>query len=150
MSLLPVPHVQQKRLGECLAACAAMVLEFLAQPTDYDALIKLLDIKPHGAWIQNLRRLEKLGVKVVIERGEVGTLRASVEDGLPPIAFVNTAELSYWIDATVHAVVVVGIDDEAIYLNDQAFADAPKCVPVDEFLLAWIDADQFYALIKLQ
>lgn len=26
---------------------------------------------------------------------------------------------------------------------DPAFPDAPKQVPIDEFVLAWIDADQF-------
>jgi hypothetical protein len=81
-----------------MAACAAMVLEYLAQPTDYDALLKLLNIKPYGAWFGNLRRLEKLGVRVVMERGEIDTLRTNVEDGLPPIAFVNTVELSYCSD----------------------------------------------------
>lgn len=90
-----------------------------------------------------------LGVSVLVERGEIENLRLNLEAGLPSIAFIATGQLSYWHETTGHAVVVVGLDEERIYLNDPAFADAPKQVSIDEFLLAWIDADQFYALIRL-
>lgn len=66
----------------------------------------------------------------------------------PCIAFVNTAELPYWTEATGHAVVVVGIDDDNLYLNDPAFHDAPKKVSQGDFLLAWLEADEYYALIQ--
>ena len=91
-----------------------------------------------------------LGVAVLVEHGNLEILRSHLENGLPPIALVNTNELSYWDEATGHAVVVVGLEAETIYLNDPAFPDAPKKIAVDEFLLAWIDADQFYALVKLE
>lgn len=150
MPLLPVNHIPQQRAGECLAACAAMVLEYLSVPADYSALVAQLRLHPRiGGPFRNLRHLESLGVKVLIEQGEINLLRSYLENGLPPIALVDTAQLPYWMERTSHAVVVVGIEDNQIYLNDPAFPDAPKVIPTDEFELAWIDLDQFYALIKL-
>ena len=87
---------------------------------------------------------------MLVERGEIETLRSHLESGLPPIAFVATSELSYWNERAAHAVVVVGLDDDTIYLNDPAFAESPKRISIDEFLLAWIDLEQLYGLIKLE
>ena len=150
MPLLPVSHRQQRQQADCLATCAAIVLDYLQVPNDYDRLCQLLKVRHIGATFHNLKQLERLGVTVLVDKGEETDLRTSVELGLPPIVFVKTAELPYWDEALGHAVVVVGFEDNTIYLNDPAFPDAPKQAPVDEFLLAWIDADQFYALIRLQ
>jgi hypothetical protein len=69
---------------------------------------------------------------------------------LPIIVFVNTVQLkSYWTSATYHAVVVIGLDAEVVYLCDPYFADFPKEVPRDEFLLAWLEQDYWYAVIRL-
>ena len=149
MSLLPVPHRLQREPGECLAACAAMALEFLNLPVDYDKLVAQLRIRHKvGAPFRNLRSLESLGVKVIIEHGELDTLQSCVDRGLPPITLVDTAQLSYWHETTAH--VVVGIEGDSIHLNDPAFQDAPKIISIREFELAWIDLDQFYAIIQLE
>jgi|CXWL01.1.fsa_nt_gi hypothetical protein len=126
-----------------------MALDYLQVPNDYDHLLKLLRVQPIGAPFGNLRFLSALGVSVLVEKGELENLRLNLEIGLPSIVFVATAQLSYWRETTGHAAVVVGLDEEKVYLNDPAFPDAPKQVPIDEFVLAWIDADQFYALIRL-
>lgn len=66
------------------------------------------------------------------------------------ISLFLTAELkSYWTVPTFHAVVVTGLDDELIYLHDPYFPDAPKEVQRDEFLLAWLEQDYWYAVIRL-
>ncbi len=68
--LLPVPHLQQRASGECLAACAAMVLAYLKMPLDYNRLLKLLHIKTEiGAPASNIRNLEALGVKILYKQG---------------------------------------------------------------------------------
>jgi len=36
--ILTVPHVQQRQLGECLAACAGMMLSYLGLAVSYDQL----------------------------------------------------------------------------------------------------------------
>jgi len=150
MSLLRVSHRQQLRQADCLAACAAMVLEYLQVPSTYQDLLKRLRIESYGAPFSNLRQLESLGVKVLIQRGTIESLREHLERGLPPIAFVNTEQLGYWKESTSHAVVVLGIEDNQIYLDDPAFTEAPQVISLDEFMLAWIDLDQFYALIELR
>ncbi|MBI4670216.1 MAG: C39 family peptidase [Chloroflexi bacterium] len=148
MSLLPVSHRSQLQSADCLAACAAMVLDYLDVSFDYDDLLDLLRITPFGAKFQNLVYLESLGVKVLTARGELETLATHLKRGVPPIAFVKTAELSYWDEANNHAVVIIGIEGRQVFVNDPAFADAPKRIWVDEFMLAWMDMDQFYGLIE--
>lgn len=148
MSLLPVSHKEQSQQSDCLAACAAMVLDHIGVPVSYDELLELLQIGEYGALYGNLRHLEELGAKVLIARGEIDTLRSCIERDLPAIAFVDTAELSYWNAASYHAVVVIGIEGDQIFVNDPAFADVPKKIAVDEFMLAWIGMEQFYALIE--
>src|SRR5690349_6037455 len=133
MSLLPVSHRPQQRQADCLAACAAMVLDYLHVPIDYRDLIKRLRIESYGAPFGNLRYLESSRVQVQIQRGDMDGLRKYLERELPPIVFVNTAQLDYWDDSTSHAVVVVGIEDDRIYVNDPAFADAPRAIAIDEF-----------------
>ena len=48
-----VSHCQQQHDGDCLAACAAMILDALAQPIEYAALLRLLRIR---AWSSRLKR----------------------------------------------------------------------------------------------
>ena len=55
--LLSVPHRHQQSDGDCLAACAAMVLAHLGHAIDYAQLLRLLQIKPHGAPAGNIRLL---------------------------------------------------------------------------------------------
>ncbi len=148
MTLLPVSHYRQRRQTECLAACAATVLDYQV-PVLYERLVKLLQIGLAGAPFRNLRFLESLGLSVCIEQGEIATLLSHLERGLPVLAFLDTAQLSFWNQATAHAVVVVGIEDDSIYVNDPAWAQAPKEISVAEFELAWLDLDQFFAIIEL-
>jgi hypothetical protein len=39
-TLLTIPHHPQRSDGDCLAACAAMVLEHLSMLIDYDRLLR--------------------------------------------------------------------------------------------------------------
>ena len=43
---LPISHQKQRHRSDCLAACAAMVLNYLGRPVRYARLMKLLDIRP--------------------------------------------------------------------------------------------------------
>jgi ABC-type bacteriocin/lantibiotic exporter with double-glycine peptidase domain len=150
MSLLPISHHQQDQQADCLAACAAMVLSYLQVSATYKTLIKRLRIGYAGAPFRNLRYLESLGVSVDIRQGRLDMLRLHLKKGIPPIVFVATQELSYWNEGTNHAVVVVGIDEKSIYLNDPHFADAPQSVSIAEFDLAWFEMEEYYALIELK
>lgn len=145
--LLHVPHTSQRRDGECLAACAKMALEYLGLPTPYDRLLKLLKIESFGTFFSNLRELEQLGVTVVYKRGTLDELHDHLSKNQPCIALVETGELPYWERSTPHAVVVVGLDDQFVYLNDPAVDEAPVQVSHGDFGLAWFERDELYAAL---
>jgi ABC-type bacteriocin/lantibiotic exporter with double-glycine peptidase domain len=147
--LLPVPHIRQRNNADCLAACTAMVLEYLNVPVSYDALISLLNITPDlGAPASNVTRLASAyNVQVRYQSGTLDTLKGYLGEGMPGIAFVNTLQLSYWEENAWHAVVVVGIDDTKIYLNDPFFDKAPQAISHLEFYLAWDEMDNAFAVI---
>lgn len=61
---------------------------------------------------------------------------------------MTAQELSYWTEATQHAVVIAGMDDLQVHLYDPAFSDTPCTIPIDEFALSWLKMDEFYTLIQ--
>ena len=147
--LLPIPHHQQQRDGDCLAACAAMVLDYLGQPLDYSQLLQLLKIKSYGAPASNIRLLAQLDFTVTYGVTNMASLENMLAHGQPVIVFVRANELPYWDHNSDHALVVVGYDENNIYVNDPYFPDAPLTVPKGDFELAWIERDYYYALITL-
>ncbi len=146
--LLPIPHQQQRRPADCLAACTAMALDHVGVPVTYDQLLKLLKIKSFGAAGQNLKYLTSLDVDVVYREGSLEELKQHLLDGNPCITLLRTADLFYWSYATDHAVLVVGFDENHVQVNDPAFTDAPIAVPVTEFELAWMVFDYRYGLVR--
>ena len=149
MNWLPVLHRQQSQSSDCLAACTAMVFDYLQVPYRYEQLLKLLRVRSFGTMFSNLRYLDSFGLSILIERGDVSALRHHLESGLPPIVFVNTGFLSHWDETTGHAVIVVALEDRLVYVNDPKFVDAPKAIPLTEFEAAWIEQEQLYAVIGL-
>ena len=75
-------------------------------------------------------------------------LLQALSSGVPPIVLLLTTNLTYWDRETAHAVVVIGIDDDTVTVNDPAFSASSQRVPRNEFLLAWSDFDYLYALIS--
>jgi len=146
--LLPVPHHKQRERADCLATCAAMVLNYLGLSVAYERLLTLLRVKPYGAPGRNLMHLGELGLQVTYSQTSWEQLAQHIRNGQPCIALVRTSELPYWSFATDHAVVVVGFDDEAVYVNDPYFDEFPQRVPIGDFMLAWLEFDYRYAVIS--
>lgn len=64
------------------------------------------------------------------------------------IVFVQVKELPIWRGQDFkHAVVVVGLDDEIIYLMDPALDSGPTPTPIGDFQLAWDEMDNFYVTL---
>ena len=145
--LLPIPHQLQRSEGDCLAACAAMALAYWDVASDYDHLLRLLEVKSYGAPGSRLNKLVSLGVQVRYAQGALDELFDYLTAKQPCIALVRTAHLPYWTYATNHAVLVVGFDEQAVYVNDPAFEQAPQRIPRAEFELAWLEFDYRYAVI---
>ena len=147
--LLPVPHREQQQASDCLAACAAMVLDYLDKPTSYNRLLSLLRIGPIGAPRRNILQLTRLGIDVAYREATLPLVAELLQAGLPVIAFVDTGELSYWSVSTNHALVLVGINEDYVFVNDPAFPDAPISVSVGEFDLAWLNGDNTCAILRV-
>lgn len=145
--LLPIPHHLQRNDGDCLAACAAMVLDYLGVSADYDRLLRLLGVKCYGTPGSRLNNLANLGVHVRYARGTMDELFDYLAGGQPCIVLVRTGQLPHWTYATDHAVLVVGFDEQAVYVNDPAFEQAPQRVSHADFELAWLEFDYRYAVI---
>ena len=124
-----------------------MVLAYWRRDVTYSALLRLLRIQPYGAPAGNIRLLSGLGVRVTYSKTNLWGLEALLNQGMPVIVFVRTGELPYWTYQTDHAVVVVGFDEDHVYVNDPDRSDAPIRVPAGDFELAWLERDYAYALI---
>ena len=71
MTLLTVSHRQQTQQADCLAACAAMVLDYLHIPISYNKLTQLLKIDAIGTPFRNLDNLQSLGLSILIGEGSM-------------------------------------------------------------------------------
>ncbi|MCL4267820.1 MAG: C39 family peptidase [Anaerolineae bacterium] len=149
MNLLPVSHQQQKHQSDCLAACAAMLLSYLQIPISYKKLMQLLKVDAIGTPFRNLQNLGALGLSILIAEGDFAAVQAHLAAGLPVITAVDTRQLSYWQEETDHAVVIIGLDDTAVSLNDPNSPDAPKIVTRAEFELSWLEKNYLHAVIQL-
>lgn len=128
-----------------------MVLAYLNFPVDYNRLLKLLLIKSGiGTPAFNIRNLERWGVTVIYKQGTLEELANHLTGGSPCIVSVQTNELPHWKGAKLlHAVVVVGLDQHYVYLNDPGFPDAPIQVSHGDFDLAWLERDEVYAVLRI-
>ncbi len=148
MPSLNVSHREQRQQADCLAACAAMVLDYLGVSIRYRRLMRRLQVRAFGTLFSNLERLQSLGVKVEIAEGSFPTLHHYLEQDLPVIAAVNTWALTYWDDeVTSYAIVVTRIENDKVLVHDPAFPDAPKRITAIEFEAAWIEKDYLYAVL---
>lgn len=146
--MLSVPHQRQQGDGDCLAACAAMVLAHLGQRIDYSQLLQLLNIQPHGAPAGNICLLTSLNLNVIYSQTDLVGLEVLLQQGQSVIVFVRTGELPHWTYSTDHALLVIGYDEDHLYVNDPDRDEAPITVPRGDFELAWLERDYYYALIR--
>jgi hypothetical protein len=124
-----------------------MALEQLGLAATQRELNRLLGLTPLGTPYPHIQRLNRYGVHVMLQRGDEFALRNAIDQGVAPIVFMMTTGLPYWQTETQHALVIVGYDNQNVYMNDPAFADAPKTVSLNGFMIGWIEFDSWYALI---
>lgn len=123
-----------------------MVLSYLGVSTSYRKLLRTLRIqRQYGAPSSNVRYLVRLGVTVVYKTGTLPSLHAHLNHNRPCIAFVQAGELPYWQVQTKHALVVIGIDERFVYVNDPALSAGATPIPHGDFQLAWIEHDEYFA-----
>ncbi len=148
-TLLNVHLLPQSDRTDCLPACVDMVLAFLGQSVERGWLRQVMgssDLGTPGFKVLNLRR-HGYDVTYAAATDERALIQALVE-GVPPIALLRTTHLPYWERETAHAVVIVAMDANHVTLNDPAFPSAPQTVSRNAFMLAWLDFDCLYAVIR--
>lgn len=135
--LLTVPHHKQIGTYNCLPACIRMVLHYHGELLAEDRLVQLLGTTPMGTPGSRLLRLQSPRWQVTYTPLTLPLIFDYLEKGLPVIALVQTIFLDYWQADLAHAVVIVGYDQDVIWLHDPAFIQAPQKASWDGFLAAW-------------
>ena len=116
--ILSVPHYLQLDDGYCLPACVQMVLAYWGIAREQRAIAEKLGLIP-GAGVpgSRLKTLSSKKLKVTYGSGELVDLTKALEQAIPPIILVYTGELPYWEQATAHAVVLLGLDEQVVHLS---------------------------------
>lgn len=149
-SWLKLPLITQSTDGYCLQSCVQMVLTLWNDNVSERELSRLFGATEYGTPSSHVTRLSQRGYKVEYRTATIQEAKQWLAQRIPLIAFVNTEFLEYWDgwDATRHAVVIVGIDEQKVYLNDPAFDTAPQIASLDGFLAAWAEMDEVVAVIR--
>lgn len=144
---LPVPHRRQQRETGCLPTCVEMVLAYWGQARSQELLSRQLGTDPDiGTPASHVLRLRFPSLGISYVQASVTEIRRWLEDRVPVVALVHTAELPYWSRPCAHAVVVVGMDQTGVWINDPAFDSAPILVSTGDFALA-CDAMDNYVVV---
>jgi len=144
---LSVPFSTQQKHGYCLLACAQMALDHLGISRSQAALAKTLGIFEDASL--KYHALKSSSIEVIYATEAVLSDVADwLDQKIPVIAFVQTAQLDYWQKHPAqHAVLIVAIDNDSVYLLDPARNADIVTVSMSEFLLAWDDMEFSYAVI---
>ena len=145
---LIVPHFKQEFHYSCLPACARMVLAFFGRQHTEAELRAAMNTGSRGTRAREFLGLAKLGVEVKFVTTDLSGIVAYLTSGQPAIALLDTTSLPYWQEICNHVVVVVGVDDSWVYLNDPYFDSAPQQVPHSDFLLAWSSNSFTVAIVR--
>ncbi len=146
------PHHRQEHEASCLPACAKMLLTFLGNMVEENALRDLLTTDEYGTSALNILMLNASlpGTKAELHIWLLSDLINYLEDKQQPcIVAVGTTALPYWNEADhSHAVVVCGFDEENLFINDPYFDDEEFIVPSEAFLAAWSEAKNIAITIE--
>ena len=147
--LIAVPHRVESFVGACLPACLEMALAFFGVARSQHRIANQIGyIEGAGTPARNTTRLSAPGIQLSYhQNGILEDIQQALASGAVPIVFVRTGELPHWNEDTPHALVIVGVSDDILYVNDPAFEYAPIPIPVGDFLLAWYEFDNQWALV---
>ena len=153
--MLTVPHVQQTNpegRNSCVPACLSMVPAHQGVSWSEQELCDLLNTTLVGTEVWTVLILNRhiSNCRVNLDSMSFARVHEALNDDAPPIAFVVTRHLSYWQRDTIHAVVVVGITEGMVHVNDPSYPDAPREIPYSEFTAAWSELDFLTAIVKIK
>ncbi|MFZ1755680.1 MAG: C39 family peptidase [Caldilineaceae bacterium] len=149
-NLLRVPFYPQQGDGNCLPACAQMVLAYYGIGRSQRQLATLLSVRPNlGTPASTIQRIQSRTISVEYGSATLTKLTEATQNGLPVIAFIQAAELPRWRDQYFqHAVVIVGVEAGTVYLLDPASESSPDAVSEGDFMLAWDEVENLCAIVR--
>jgi predicted double-glycine peptidase len=132
-------------------------MTYLGERVQYQRLKQRLGTTESGTPFPNIDRLRSWRLIIERSQGNLVTLRQRLATGQPVIVPVATELLPYWLlrpdfsraeHITEHAIVVVGLDEQYLYVNDPDFVEAPQVVEIAWFMDAWQHHNLWYAVIR--
>jgi hypothetical protein len=127
-----------------------MVLAYSRDTLDQAEIALQIGAQPYlGAPARNVRRLASDKRQVIVENGDLAKVEKWLNNNTPVIAFLQAGELTHWRgEFFQHAVVIVEIDQDSVWMLDPDARDEPIAVGIGEFMLAWSELDYLYAVIS--
>jgi ABC-type bacteriocin/lantibiotic exporter with double-glycine peptidase domain len=153
MTILDVPFYPQEHPVSCLPACAWMVLSFWGRDHSENELAEvfhlhsLLGVQPEQAVIG----LNSLGYQALwFEKATVDRLYEILNHGWPAIIFLSASDLPHG-QSGIHALVLVGFQDELLYCLDHALNKKKGRITLklNEFKYLWRRLDNQGLIIWL-
>jgi len=128
-----------------------MVLNYLGVIRSQSDLARQLGTRPNiGTPHRNLKQLQSSQIDVLYTVGDLNSIRRYIEQEHPVIVFVQASELPYWRgQISRHALVVIAADDVVVMVLDPAMPPDLISVSTGDFMLAWDEMDNTYAVIRL-
>ncbi|MEM7133276.1 MAG: C39 family peptidase [Chloroflexota bacterium] len=153
MLLEGIPNIPQPGDLDCLVTCCQQVLRHLGIEKGNTWLWRQLQASTGEITafsnLANLRKSLGLVVEMYEFNEDIFQFTSYLESGLPILVAVD-ADLSYeWPYYKEHAVVVIGCDDENVYVNDPAQDETGLEVDMEIFLHAWARRGYQFAVIRL-
>ena len=147
--LLAVPHRVESFAGACLPACLQMALAYFRISWSQERIAsQIRHIVGAGTPAHNVTQLTIPRIRIrYTATGTLEDVQACLEREEVPILFVRTSELPYWDEDTAHAVLVVGLDMDFVFVHDPAFEYAPIPIPTGDFVLAWYELGNSWAAV---
>jgi uncharacterized protein len=149
--ILNVPNVRQPSNYSSGPTSLQAVLAYYGMDTGLDKLINMTNCTPNnGTLPQNIANAAKnLGFNAEVKQNmSLVDLQQYINQGTPVIvdaqAWKNNNTTQNWADDQndTHYMVVIGLDNENVYLEDPAVLGSRGYIPNQEFLDRWHDTYQ--------
>jgi ABC-type bacteriocin/lantibiotic exporter with double-glycine peptidase domain len=125
-----------------------MVLEYLGEQTTEEFLRRFLKTKYYGTNLLNIRYLSEFGFRTTITYGSIEELKELIKERKLPIVRLVTRDLDFYDFDGYHAVIVVGIKQEFVIVNDPYFETEVIEIPIHNFTFAWAECDYLTIIIE--
>jgi len=115
-----------------------------------EEIAHLLETDETGTRFREIHRVSTFEFDVEIMTGTISELKEWLTLGFPCIARIKTTHLPRyplppWVP---HAVVVVGITEDKVFIHDPAQNTGPDVVPIKSFQSAWAAGQYQYVVMK--